>query len=138
MFNDCLYFNLSSLTRSITDIWKAEFAKLGLSPSHGYLLFAMVKSEGEQQKDYGEYLDLNASTVNRLIDTLVQKKLVKKDGTGRGSQVSATTEGKIVYSQISKTMESLRQKMNDSLGEEKFEQLVGDLASIRNSFSSQQ
>lgn len=135
MFNDCLYFNLSSLTRSITDIWKAEFLKLGLSPSHGYLLFAMVENSGEQQKNYGAHLDLNASTVNRLIDTLIEKSLVEKRGTGRGSEVVVTAEGKREYRRVKKTMAKLRQKMSDSLGEENFSQLVGNLSTARDSFS---
>ncbi|MGZ0657523.1 MarR family winged helix-turn-helix transcriptional regulator [Coraliomargarita sp. W4R53] len=135
MFDDCLYFNLSSLTRSITEIWKTEFAKLGLTPSHGYLLFAMVECSGEQQKDYGDYLDLNASTVNRLIDTLVQKQLAEKIGMGRGSEVSVTAEGKREYRRIKKVMESLQQKMSASLGEKQFKQLVGDLASARNTLT---
>ncbi len=135
VFDDCLYFNLSSLTRSITDIWKIEFAKLGLSPSHGYLLFAMVESKGEQQKDYGEHLDLDASTVNRLVDSLVQKKLVAKEGAGRGSEVSVTAEGRREYRRIKKTMDNLRQKISNSLGEKRFNQLVGDLVSTRSALT---
>ena len=136
MFDDCLYFNLSSLTRTITDVWKAEFAKLGLSPSHGYLLFAMVESKGKQQKDYGEHLDLDASTINRLIDSLVQKKLVTKEGAGRGSEVSVSAEGKREYRRIKKTMDTLRQKMSNSLGEKRFSQLVDDLVSTRNALTN--
>ncbi|MFD2257006.1 MarR family winged helix-turn-helix transcriptional regulator [Luteolibacter algae] len=131
MFDGCLYFNLSSLTRSITEIWKLEFAKLGLSPSHGYLLFAMVENSGMQQKDYGDYLDLDASTVNRLIDALVRKNLVAKNGMGRSSEVYVTDEGRLEYRRIKKTMDTLRQKMIDSLGEERFDQLVGDLCAVR-------
>lgn len=135
MFDDCLYFNLSSITRSITETWKTEFAKLGLTPSHGYLLFAMVESSGEQQKDYGEHLDLNASTINRLIDSLVQKNLARKEGAGRGSEVSVTAEGLREYRRIKKTMEVLREKMSNTLGEKRFGQLVGDLATARKSLS---
>ena len=135
MFDDCLYFNLSSLTRYITEVWKAEFGKLGLSPSHGYLLFAMVENSGEQQKDYGDYLDLNASTVNRLIDALVLRKLVEKEGAGRGSEVSVTAEGRREYRRIKKTMDGLRKKMSDSLGEKRFNQLIDDLASTRSALT---
>lgn len=136
MFDGCLYFNLSSITRSITETWKVEFAKLGLTPSHGYLLFAMVESSGEQQKDYGEYLDLNASTINRLIDSLVQKKLAVKEGAGRGSELSVTAEGRREYRRIKKTMEELREKMSATLGKKRFAQLVNDLASARESLSA--
>ena len=91
----------------------------------------MVECRGEQQKDYGGYLDLDASTVNRLIDALVTKELVVKEGMGRGSEVSVTEKGKKEYRRIKKSMESLRLKMSDSLGEKRFNQLVGDLSSVR-------
>ena len=67
MFDGCFYFNLSSLSRMVTEIWKDEFSQLGLSPSHGYLLFAMVEKSGAQQKDYSDYLDLDESTILSLI-----------------------------------------------------------------------
>ncbi|WP_386820294.1 MarR family winged helix-turn-helix transcriptional regulator [Luteolibacter algae] len=102
-----------------------------MSPSHGYLLFAMVENSGMQQKDYGDYLDLDASTVNRLIDALVRKNLVAKNGMGRSSEVYVTDEGRLEYRRIKKTMDTLRQKMIDSLGEERFDQLVGDLCAVR-------
>ena len=135
MYDDCLYFNLSSLTRSITDRWKEEFAQLGLSPSHGYLLFAMVERPNEQQKDYGEYLDLEASTVNRLIDTLVSKGLIEKSGSGRGSSVSVTAEGKNLYRQIKKTMSKLKERMDGALGSARFKKLVQELSAARQSLS---
>lgn len=136
MFDDCLYFNLSSLTRTITEAWKKEFAQLDLSPSHGYLLFAMVERPHEQQKDYGDYLDLEASTINRLIDTLISKGLVKKSGSGRGSSVLVTAEGKSHYRKIKKSMGNLKKLMNESLGGPRFDKLVQELTAARESLSS--
>ena len=136
MFDGCFYFNLSSLSRMVTEIWKDEFSQLGLSPSHGYLLFAMVEKSGAQQKDYSDYLDLDASTINRLIDTLIQKGYAEKDGVGRGSAVLVTPEGKELYRKVKKTMSSLKQRMNEGLGKDQFEKLVQDLAAARDTISS--
>lgn len=133
MFNDCLYFNLSSLTRNITQTWKEEFSKLGLFPSHGYLLFAMVERPNEQQKDYGDYLDLEASTINRLIDALITKGLIEKSGAGRGSSVAVTNDGQALYAQIKQTMSFLKKRMEDSLTHTRFNSLVQDLAVARKS-----
>lgn len=131
MFDDCLYFNLSSLTRRVTEVWRVEFARLGLSPSHGYLLFAMASEQGLAQKDYGELLDLDASTVNRFIDTLIGKGYVSKEGAGRASSVSVTAEGKKEYRRIKNVMARLREKMTEALGETRFEGLVEDLKQVR-------
>ena len=112
-------------------MWEVEFAKLGLSPSHGYLLFAMVEKPDVQQKDYGDCLDLDASTVNRLVDSLIGKDLVEKSGSGRGSSLSVTVEGKRLYRKIKKSMEQLKSRMNEELGEARFEKLVKELARTR-------
>ena len=136
MFDDCLYFNLSSLTRSITQTWKEEFAKLGLFPSHGYLLFAMVERPDKQQKDYGDYLDLEPSTINRLIDTLISKGLIEKSGIGRGSSVSVTDDGQALYLQIKQTMSHLKKLMEDSLSHTRFNSLIQDLSLARKSLQS--
>ena len=133
MFDDCLYFNLSSLSRSVTTAWKEEFAQLSLSPSHGYLLFAMVENPNEQQKDYGDYLDLDASTINRLIDTLITKGLVEKSGSGRGSSLSVSDEGKSLYRKINKSMGKLKQLMVDELGDSRFTILIKELTAARKS-----
>jgi len=131
MFDDCLYFNLSSLSRHVTEIWKEEFALIGLSPSHGYLLFAMVEKPGEQQKSYGSYLDLDASTVNRLVETLINKGFARKSGSGRGSSIFVTPDGEAHYERVKKSMGALKEKMNQSLGDTRFESLVRDLTSAR-------
>ncbi|MCH6259337.1 hypothetical protein MLD52_22475 [Puniceicoccaceae bacterium K14] len=112
-------------------MWKDEFAQLGLIPSHGYLLFAMVEKPNEQQKEYGEYLDLEASTINRLIDTLISKGLIEKSGVGRGSSLSVTPEGMKIYRRVKKTMDSLKQILDSELGGARFKKLVQELAAAR-------
>lgn len=88
MFDECIYFNLSALTRKVTRIWEEEFGKLGLSPSHGYLLFAIAENPDASQKELGEIMELDPSTVTRFIDTLVSKGLAKKPVRGRSGDPS--------------------------------------------------
>ena len=135
MFDSCLYFNLSSLTRRVTRIWDEEFKRLGLAPSHGYLLTAMAEHPGLSQKGLGELMDLDASTINRFVEVLVKKGLVEKTGTGKGSTLAVNRAGKREVRRIQKIMVSLMENMSDTLGKERFHNLVGDIHSARGSLS---
>jgi len=131
MFEDCIYFNLASLSRRVTEAWRFEFAKLGLSPSHAYLLYAMVKQPGLSQKEYGEILDLDGSTVNRLVDHLSSRGLVSKEGFGKGSTLRTNPEAAKECKRVVKTMKTLKTKMQNHLGERQFNQLVANLVNAR-------
>ncbi|WP_411845664.1 MarR family winged helix-turn-helix transcriptional regulator [Roseibacillus persicicus] len=131
MFNDCLYFNLSSLSRSVTEVCREEFSRIGLSPSHGYLLFAMVEKRGLGQKEYGEILDLEASTINRLVDTLVARGFVDKEGAGKGSTISVTDDAVAEYEKICEVMSQLKGRLQNALGKKDFAHLVKNLSKAR-------
>ncbi len=127
MFDRCIYFNLSTLTRKINKIWQLEFERIGLSPSHGYLLFAMTELPGASQKALGELVELDASTITRLIDGLEAKGYVKKVSRGKGAKFSVTPEGRKRYRSVKKVMDSLYSDMQVRFGAEHFKRFVDDL-----------
>lgn len=135
MFEQCIYFNLSTLTRKISKIWQTEFGRLGLSPSHGYLLFAIVEEPEASQKDLSQLMELDASTITRFIDSLVAKGLVEKTSKGKGSVFAVTHDGKKTYRSVKKTMDGLYQSMQSYFGAKKFEHLVGNLYQARQSLA---
>lgn len=127
MFEECIYFNLTTLTRKISEIWKSEFARLGLGPSHGYLLFAIAELPETSQKELGNLLELDASNITRLMDALTQKGLVIKTSRGKGAEFSLTAEGDHAYRNVKSTMDSLYNSMQKSFGTQNFNSLVNDL-----------
>lgn len=135
MFDECIYFNLSALTRKVTRIWEEEFGKLGLSPSHGYLLFAVAENPEASQKELGEIMELDPSTVTRFIDTLVSKGLAEKPVRGKGADIRLTPAGRKEYKKISKTMDALYTKMRDHFGHKQFDAFVGGLYKARQSLA---
>lgn len=127
MFNQCIYFNLATLTRKISKIWQSEFEQYGLSPSHGYLLFAIVENTNTRQKELSELMELDASTITRFIDTLANKGLLKRSTKGKGSLVFATEKGKQKYISVKDTMDKLYLQMQKQFGEEDFKIFVNSL-----------
>lgn len=133
MFNHCIYFNLTTLNRQIGKIWQAEFEKLGLSPSHAYMLYAIVHDPSLTQRELGELLELNASTVTRFIEDLVRKDLLEKSGKGKGSTIEVTSLGKKECKKIEAIMDDLFNKMQKHLGASKFSSFVDGIYKVRQS-----
>jgi len=135
MFDECIYFNLSALTRKVTRIWEEEFGRLGLSPSHGYLLFAIAESPDASQKELGEIMELDPSTVTRFIDALVSKGLAEKPVRGKGADIRLTPSGRREYKKIRKIMDALYMKMRGHFGHKQFDAFVGGLYKARQSLA---
>ncbi len=133
MFDHCIYFNLVTLTRRISKIWQESFESLGLSPSNGYLLFAIAEGAATSQKDLSELLELDSSTVNRFVDRLVHKGLVVKSSQGKGGVLSVSPKGKKVHHNIKKTMDKLYLSMKKHFGEEEFNLFVNKIYSAKKS-----
>ena len=127
MFKNCLYFNLSTLSKKITKIWNDEFAKLGLAPSHGYILSALAKNSNLSQKELSEIMELDASTITRFIDALSNRKLINKTSTGKGARYTLTESGHSTAKEVSDLMSVLFSKMNNIFGEDDFKAMIVDL-----------
>jgi len=138
MFDGCLYFNLSVLSKQITKIWNDEFALLGLSPSHGYLIMAIAKNPDASQKDLREILHMDASTVTRMIDALVSKGLLERDGAGKGSGFSLTVDGLSVAKKAQTVGLGLRDRMHETFSEDVFNDVVGKLCEMRETLKEKQ
>jgi DNA-binding MarR family transcriptional regulator len=138
MYERCIYFNLTTLTRQITKIWQEEFDRLGLSPSHGYLLVAIAGNPAISQKELSELLELDPSTVTRFIDTLVQDGLAEKKDKGKGAVTTVTAKGRRISQQVTKVMDALYSQMKERFGAKRFEAFVSDLSSARQSLVGSQ
>lgn len=131
MFDHCLYFNISVLARKIGAIWQNEFEREGLSPSHGYLLAAIAEKAPVSQKVLSETLELDASTVTRLVDSLVARGLARKTAKGKGGSVEITAAGRRLHRSVTRVMDDLYHRMQRHFGEKRFEEFVGSLRSAR-------
>ncbi|MEW6612024.1 MarR family transcriptional regulator [Thermithiobacillus tepidarius DSM 3134] len=130
MFDCCLYFNLNVLTRTINRIWEEAFQRLGLSPSHAYLLRLVLGEPGITQKRVAQALGLAPSTVTRFVDALAAKGLLERGPNAADARESAlypTAAGQALEAELDATGQALFQRMRSTLGAERFDQLVTTL-----------
>src|SRR5690625_7396174 len=80
---ECLFFTVNRLSRIVAKMAEDEFSMSGLSPTYAYLLMTVYDKEGISQKELGEILHLQPSTITRLVEQLNSRCQVYKDLCGR-------------------------------------------------------
>lgn len=138
MFEKCIYFNIAALNRKITNIWQESFLPLGLSPSHAYLLIAISENPDVSQKELGQLMELDPSTITRFIDTLERKGMLEKTARGKGSTLKISSKGQKVSRKIKKTMKDLFARMEKHFGKKEFPNFVNDIYTARQSFEEKE
>ncbi|MEO5562378.1 MAG: MarR family transcriptional regulator [Chitinophagaceae bacterium] len=93
-FSMCLYFASNSLARKIEKLAQQSWDKVGLSPSHAYLLIMTLEEPGIQPSALADNLQLQPSTISRLIEKLEEKKLLVRTTAGKLTNVYPTPKGK--------------------------------------------
>lgn len=137
MYEKCLFFNLNTFTRQLNKLWEDEFAKLGLSASHGYLLRLVLCEPCLTQKDLAERLGLAASTVTRFIDVLEKKGFLKRatcSDDARAITIQATKKAEALEKDLEKTSNRLTEFLTEKLGEKDLENLVNILREHQRKF----
>ncbi|TCZ74817.1 MarR family transcriptional regulator [Flaviaesturariibacter aridisoli] len=103
-FARCLYFMSGALARKVEKLAQESWKPLGLSPSHAYLLLAVLEEPGIQPGALAGQLQLQPSTITRLMQKLEEKKLLVR-----------TTEGKVANVYPTPRAKELQPKMNTCL-----------------------
>ncbi len=109
---------------------------MGLTPSHGYLLFAISKDPDQSQKELSDLLGFDQSTMTRFVQALVTQGLIKKSAKGKGASLSPTPQGKKMFKKVSRLMDSLCERMQKRIGKKRFLDFVGELQGLRHLFQN--
>ena len=120
----CLFFTANSLARDITRIGEEEFARIGLTPSHAFLLMLAIESPGISQKELSQSMNMAPSTVSRFIDVLAKRELLEKVGEGRVTYIHPTPQGEQLQKSITEVWASLYNRYSKILGKEQGDQLT--------------
>lgn len=135
-YGACLLFAANALARAVTVIGDAEFAKLGLSYSHAYLLNEVAREPGQTPTALSATLFLSPSTITRLIEKLEGKGLVRRQPEGKRTMVFATETGQSLAPAIARAWQDNWVKFTDSLGEAEAVQLTKQIIAAAEKFSA--
>lgn len=116
-YNDCLYFTSNALARLLRRMADEEFGKLGLAPSHAFLLMSVNDKPGIQPGELSEELQLSPSTVTRLVEKMEYRGYLERHPEGRATHVHPTRKCLDLNEELRNVWQSLTGRYTDVLGD---------------------
>jgi len=120
----CLYFTSGALARKVEKLAQSSWDKVGLSPSHAYLLMMALEEPGIQPSGLAAHLQLQPSTVTRLIEKLEEKKLLVRITAGKTTSVYPTPKAKELYPKMQECLTEFTINCNILVGKEEGQKLA--------------
>jgi DNA-binding MarR family transcriptional regulator len=133
MFEQCLYFNTTSLARQLEREWSGAFKPFGLTPSQAFMLRVILENEAITGTDLAATLNISKATCSRTADGLVALGFVTKiqaNNDGRSYELHPSLEAKSIKDALSKSSAEVGKKIKRAAGVEAFEKTVKHLRNI--------
>jgi len=123
-YSQCVYFSSAAFARKIEKLALESWKPVGLAPSHGYLLMCVIEEPGMQPGCLANQLQLQPSTITRLIEKLEEKKLVVRTTEGKTTNVYPTPKAKEIYSKLKDCVQHFHVLCTGIIGKEESCKLV--------------
>jgi len=107
-----------------------SWSKVDLSPSHAYLLMLVIEEPGMQPTSLSEHLQLQPSTITRLLEKLEIKKLLARTYEGKLTNVYPTPKGKDLLPKLKECLNEFYSRYSEILGKEESAKLVQNMGRI--------
>ncbi len=134
-YRQCLYFTANALARKIEKLAQESWSRLGLSPSHAYLLMLVIEEPGIQPGSIAEHLQLQPSTITRLIEKLEEKKLLVRTTEGKITNVYPSPKGKELLPKLKDCVNEFYSNYSTLLGKEESAKLVQSIGKFADKLS---
>jgi len=126
----CLYFTANALARKVVRLASESWKRVNLSPSHAYLLLLVIERPGIQPKLLAGHLQLQPSTITRLIEKLESRKFVIRTTEGKLTNVYPTPRAKELLIKLKECHHDFYSRYSDILGKQESVKLVQNMARI--------
>lgn len=133
-YAQCLYFTSAAFARKVEKLAVESWKKVDLSPSHAYLLIAVLEEPGIQPTTLAEHLQLQPSTITRLIEKLEEKKLAVRTTEGKITNVYPTPKARDLQPKMVECMQDFAGKYWSIIGKEESSKLVQTMARFADKF----
>jgi DNA-binding MarR family transcriptional regulator len=126
-YAQCLYFSSNALARKIEKLANDSWKKVGLTPSHAYLLMLAIEEPGIQPSALVKQLLLTPSTITRLIEKLEEKKLVVRTTEGKLTNVYPTPKAKALLPEMKECLDHFYQHYSSIIGKDEGARFVNSM-----------
>ena len=115
------------MARKIEKLANESWKKVGLTPSHAYLLMLAIDEPGIQPSALVKQLLLTPSTITRLIEKLEEKKLVIRTTEGKLTNVYPTAKARALLPELRECLNDFYQNYSSIIGKEESARLVTNM-----------
>jgi DNA-binding MarR family transcriptional regulator len=133
MFDQCLYFNTTSLARVIEREWTKAFKPFGVTPSQAFMLRMVLARPGLSQYELADALTISRPTATRLIDGLQALGFVERreaEHDGRHWSVHPTRKARDIEDAINAASATVTRRIQQRVGRENFHDTVGKVRAV--------
>lgn len=134
MFEDCLLFNVRSLERRLSKVAIESFKKINMHPTHGYILNYVAKNDNTKVIEIARNIDLEQSTVTRMIQTLITDGYLKKGNECSKVQIYLTPKGEQIIPEIEKCWAQFNDSYEKVLTTTEINNLKNSIISFKEKF----
>lgn len=127
MFDQCLYFNTTTLARLVEKEWSLAFKPFGVTPPQGFMLRMVLGKPGMLQHEIADKLTISRPTATRLLDGLQALKLIERRGTevdGRHWAIYPTAKAQALHAAINKASGKVTRRIQKQTGKDSFDETV--------------
>jgi DNA-binding MarR family transcriptional regulator len=133
MFEQCLYFNTTSLVRKLEREWAMAFKSFGLTPSQAFMLRVILEKPQSYQNALAKEMNITKPTASRGLDGLEKLGLIERRPSpddAREIEVHPTKKAKAMKDGLNTASGEVTKKFKKLLGADEFLDVVGKLRGI--------
>ena len=120
MADDCIAVRVRLLSRVVTGIYDRRVLRLGVKANQGAMLVMIARRGATTQRQIGERLQMEKSTVSRNVERLKAKGWVaiKGDGNAHQQEIELTKDGRTLLFEIHGEWLKAQKEALELLGQE--------------------
>lgn len=133
MFEQCLYFNTTSLARQLEREWTNAFKPYGLTPSQAFMLRVVLDKAPLLQSELAKEMNISRPTTTRALDGLERLAMIKRatsEKDGREQEIHPTKKAIDMKGAINEASGAVTKRLKKVLGTNHFEEIVGQLRGV--------
>jgi DNA-binding MarR family transcriptional regulator len=123
----CLYYSANALARRIGRLADREFKPTGLAPSLGFVVMTVNKKPGIASGEIADIMQLQPSTVTRLIDKLEKQGYLKRTTEGKFILVYPTARAARLDESLRAAWKKLYERYSSILGNQESNELTASI-----------
>ena len=130
MFEQCLYFNATSLARKLEREWAQAFKAFDLTPSQAFLLRVVLEKQTALQRELASEMNISRSTATRTLDQLEKLGYVERresENDGRETIIAPTSKAQSIWEAINEASGAVTKRMKCTLGDDFFKNVVANV-----------